>query len=78
MDHIGPIKQATIVGNIPRVIELTDLALKAGVAPEAVIQQGFIPAMEVVGDKFAIGQEIAGLKPVRLKSANRRIDQNVS
>jgi 5-methyltetrahydrofolate--homocysteine methyltransferase len=55
MDHINPIKQATIVGNMPRVIELTDLALKAGVAPEAVIQQGFIPAMEVVGDKFAAG-----------------------
>jgi len=53
MDHINRIKQTTIAGNMPQVIELTDLALKAGVNPETVIQQGFIPAMEVVGDKFA-------------------------
>lgn len=56
MDHINQIKQATIAGNMPQVIELTDLALKAGVDPEEVIQQGFIPAMEVVGDKFASGK----------------------
>ena len=56
MDHIDQIKQATIAGNMPQVIELTDLALNAGVDPEEVIQQGFIPAMEVVGDKFAAGK----------------------
>ena len=56
MDHIGQIKQATIAGNMPQVLELTDLALNAGVDPEEVIQQGFIPAMEVVGDKFAAGK----------------------
>ena len=56
MDHIKKIKQATIAGNMPQVIELTDLALEAGVDPEEVIQQGFIPAMEVVGDKFATGE----------------------
>ncbi len=56
MTHIDQIKQATIVGNMPQAIELTELALKAGVDPEEVIQQGFIPAMEVVGDKFATGE----------------------
>jgi len=56
MDHIDQIKQATIAGNMPQVLELTDLALNAGVDPEEVIQQGFIPAMEVVGDKFAAGK----------------------
>ena len=56
MDHINQIKHATIAGNMPQVIELTDLALEAGVDPEEVIQQGFIPAMEVVGDKFATGE----------------------
>jgi 5-methyltetrahydrofolate--homocysteine methyltransferase len=56
MDHIKQIKHATIAGNMPQVIELTDLALEAGVDPEEVIQQGFIPAMEVVGDKFATGE----------------------
>jgi 5-methyltetrahydrofolate--homocysteine methyltransferase len=56
MDHINQIKQATIAGSMPQVMELTDLALKAGVDPGEVIQQGFIPAMEVVGDKFASGK----------------------
>ena len=56
MDNINQIKQATIAGNMPLVLELTDLALKAGVDPGEMIQQGFIPAMEVVGDKFAAGE----------------------
>lgn len=56
MNHITKIKEATIAGNMPQVIELADLALKAGVGPEDLIQQGFIPAMEVVGDKFATGE----------------------
>jgi len=56
MNNITQIKEATIAGNMPQVIELTNLALKAGVGPEDVIQQGLIPAMEVVGDKFATGE----------------------
>ena len=56
MDHIDQIKQATIAGNMPQVIELTDLTLEAGGDPQEIIQQGFIPAMEVVGDKFAAGE----------------------
>ena len=56
MDHINQIKQATIAGNMPQVLELTDLALNAGVDPGEVIQQGFSPAMGVVGDKFAGGE----------------------
>ena len=56
MNNITQIKEATIAGNMPQVIELTDLALKTGVGPEDLIQQGFIPAMEVVGDKFATGE----------------------
>ena len=56
MDYIDQIKQATIAGNMPQVVELTDLALEAGADPEEIIQQGFILAMEVVGDKFAAGE----------------------
>ena len=55
MDHIDRIKQATIAGNMSLAVELTDLALQDGIDPEAVIQQGFIPAMAVVGDRFAGG-----------------------
>ena len=39
MDHINQIKQATIAGNMPQVIELTDLALEAGADPEEIILQ---------------------------------------
>jgi 5-methyltetrahydrofolate--homocysteine methyltransferase len=55
-NHIDQIKEATIAGKMAQAIELTDLALKAGVSPGEVIQQGFIPAMEVVGDNFAAGK----------------------
>ena len=55
MNIVDQIKQATITGNLPLVIDLTDIALKDGIGPEKIIRGGFIPAMAVVGDRFSKG-----------------------
>ncbi|MGD2178657.1 MAG: corrinoid protein [Anaerolineae bacterium] len=36
--------------------ELTQKALQAGVAPLAIVNQGLVPGMEIVGDKFQSGE----------------------
>mgnify|MGYP005839525209 FL=1 len=46
------IYEYTIVGNAPKVKELTQQALAEGVAPNEIITKYLIPAMGEVGDRF--------------------------
>jgi 5-methyltetrahydrofolate--homocysteine methyltransferase len=46
------IYDATVVGNAPKVKELTQQALDEGVAPSEIITKHLIPAMGEVGDRF--------------------------
>jgi len=55
MSVMDQIKDATITGNHNGVAEFTRQALSEGVSPATVIQEGLIPAMAIVGDKFKNG-----------------------
>ena len=56
MGVIEKIREATITGNMPLVMSLTDLAIEEKTHPEQIIQEGLIPAMEAVGKSFAGGE----------------------
>lgn len=49
---LQPIYDSTVAGNAPKVKELTEQALAAGVAPDVIITKYLIPAMAEVGDRF--------------------------
>ena len=45
----------TLVGNAPRVLELTNLALSMGMEPQSLLFDSLIPALEEVGARFERG-----------------------
>ncbi len=47
------LKQAVISGTVAQVKELTQQALTQGRNPQEVLDQGLIPAMDIVGQKFS-------------------------
>ena len=50
------IKEATMIGEQHTVAELTRQAIEQGAAAEQIIQDGFISAMGIVGEKFGAGE----------------------
>lgn len=56
MANIDRIKEATMSGDQQKVKELTNEAVSQGVDAGLIIQDGFIPAMNVVGEKFGAGE----------------------
>jgi 5-methyltetrahydrofolate--homocysteine methyltransferase len=52
MSILEQIKEVVITGNQGKTIELSKKAIEQGITPEAIIQDGFIPAMGVVGERF--------------------------
>ena len=50
------LKQAVVEGKLVQVKELTQQALSEGRAPQEILDQGLIPAMDMVGDKFECGE----------------------
>jgi 5-methyltetrahydrofolate--homocysteine methyltransferase len=50
------IKEAVIEGQTSTVRELTEAALSAGESPQAVLDEGLVPAMSIVGEKFQKGE----------------------
>lgn len=56
MSVIEQIKEATMNGSAKKVQELVNKAIAAGISPSVIIGEGFIPAMEVVGDDFKKGE----------------------
>ncbi len=45
----------TLVGNKPAVVELTEQGIEAGIAPETMLFEALIPALEEVGARFERG-----------------------
>lgn len=56
MVYFIEIKEATMIGEQDRVEELTQEAIKQGVDAEQIIQESFISAMSIVGEKFGAGE----------------------
>lgn len=56
MVDFAEIKEATMIGEENRVEELTREAIKQGADAEQIIQDSFISAMSIVGEKFGSGQ----------------------
>jgi 5-methyltetrahydrofolate--homocysteine methyltransferase len=50
------IREAVIEGRTSKVQELTEAALAAGESPQAVLNEGLVPAMSIVGEKFQKGE----------------------
>lgn len=55
MSTLESLGQATMAGDQNKTAELTQQALDEGLTVEQILQEGFIPAMKVVGDEFAEG-----------------------
>ena len=56
MVNFAEIKEATMNGEQHMVAELTREAIKQGAGPEQIIQDSFIAAMSIVGEKFGAGE----------------------
>ena len=56
MANFIEIKEATMIGEQDRVEELTQEAIKQGIDAEQIIQESFISAMGIVGEKFGAGK----------------------
>ena len=56
MENLIAIRKATIKGDRDGIIRLIENTLKKGVDPQILIHQGFIPAMDEVGNKFSAGE----------------------
>ncbi|WP_407314088.1 corrinoid protein [Desulfosporosinus sp. SB140] len=56
MNFLAEIKEAVINGNTSKVQEITRAALDAGETPQTVLNEGLIPAMSIVGEKFQKGE----------------------
>lgn len=52
MGNLCELSQAVIIGNRDKAVELTKKALEEGTAPSAIINDGLVPGMAVVGEKF--------------------------
>ena len=52
MSVLENLKENVIAGNESKVLEYTQKALDEGIALEKILNDGFIPGMEVVGSKF--------------------------
>jgi 5-methyltetrahydrofolate--homocysteine methyltransferase len=56
MSNLDPIKDATIAGQRRDIEAIINQALAAAYKPEDIIQNGFIPAMNIVGKRFQTGE----------------------
>ncbi len=53
---LSQITENVVVGETEAVIDLTKQALQAGLEPMTIIDQGLIPGMDIVGEKFSSGE----------------------
>jgi corrinoid protein of di/trimethylamine methyltransferase len=49
---LNALKEAVIAGDLKGCGILTEVAIQAGIPPEKILNEGLVPAMEVVGEKF--------------------------
>jgi len=52
MSVLEEMQENVVAGNESKVVELTQKALDEGIAPEKILNGGFVPGMEIVGRKF--------------------------
>ena len=52
MDKLASIQEALISGNGDLLIEGTKKAVDAGIEPQKILNEGLIPGMDIVGEKF--------------------------
>jgi len=52
MDVLASIQSALISGKRDRLMEETNKAVSEGIKPQKILNEGLIPAMDVVGEKF--------------------------
>jgi 5-methyltetrahydrofolate--homocysteine methyltransferase len=50
--ELQQLTEAVIAGDAARALRLTETALAETIAPEAIVKDGLIPAMQVVGERF--------------------------
>jgi len=55
-DLINQLITAIVEGETEQAVDLTRQALAAGIEPMAIIDQGLIPGMDIVGEKFSSGE----------------------
>ena len=46
----------TLVGNAPKVLELTNNGIAQGMTPDSILFEALIPSLEEVGARFEIGR----------------------
>ncbi|MEX1017860.1 MAG: corrinoid protein [Phycisphaeraceae bacterium] len=51
-NELATLTEAVVEGNRSKTVRLTQEALAAGVEPLAIIEQGLVPGMAIVGDRF--------------------------
>lgn len=56
MEILESIKEMTINGNAVKVVELANLAIAEGIGANDIIQNGFIAAMGIIGERFKKGE----------------------
>ena len=54
-DHLNTIKEAVVAGRHNEIKDLVKKALDGGIAPDKIINEALIPAMDVIGREFAQG-----------------------
>jgi len=54
-DILKALYDETLVGNAPRVLELTNIGLESGMSPETMLFDALIPSLEEVGARFERG-----------------------
>ena len=55
-DLLAQIRAVIIEGEPDEALELTRQAIEAGLEPLTIIDEGLVPGMNVVGDKFQSGE----------------------
>ncbi len=85
---LNALKEAVIAGDAKGCTVLTDVAIKAGHAPQKILNEALIPGMEVVGEKFrcneiyvpevlvaarAMKKSLAILKPLLALTGNKPV-----
>jgi corrinoid protein of di/trimethylamine methyltransferase len=56
VELLNEITSSLVAGDPDRTVELTHKAIEAGIEPMAIIEEGLVPGMNVVGDKFSQGE----------------------
>jgi len=74
MDALTQIQEYVIAGRRKEVAELTQQMIDEGVKPEAILYEGLLPGMAVVGDRFENGEYFIPEMLLAARSLNAGLD----